>query len=113
MAPDGNGGAQQVDLPTPLWEARCTLEVGQHGGSELCLTLLGKWLCSMSTSWPQREKLQRVKLLGPQYGAPSFEIQTRHDGIFTQSLQACLYMLIPLSTLFSQTTPEEKENKHY
>lgn len=35
------------------------------------------------------------------------------DGIFAQTLQVCLYTLIPLSTLYFQTTPEEKENKHY
>lgn len=64
----------------------------------------------MGTSWPQRVGPQRVELLGPQYGAPRFEILTQaSDGIFAQTL----YTLIPLLTLFSQTIPEEKENKHY
>lgn len=68
----------------------------------------------MGTSWPQRVGPQRVELLGPQYGAPRFEILTQaSDGIFAQTLQVCLYTLIPLLTLFSQTIPEEKENKHY
>lgn len=59
---------------------------------------------------------------GPRQGSLSMELsglrfKPRLDGIFhgifAQTLQVCLYTLIPLSTLFSETTPEEKENKHY